>query len=170
MRAWEERESVKFVDSFHLNVPEHYWGFVLFRTVYTADSQARWQEAIAKLKTLTTVLFQHELDKDPSLDSEPCDIVADTFQLILQNDKEHLDGSSEQVVRSRFHTWLRQHEDDEDVPFNTRTSACLMIDEDSLESILASPEATPENFNELIEDDSAWVKVVAEEWSEELSQ
>lgn len=63
----EDRGSVKFIRCFQLLREGNRWGFVVYPTVYTPGSEARWEEAIEKLRALMVIAFKCEQHDDPSL-------------------------------------------------------------------------------------------------------
>ncbi|KAL1858471.1 hypothetical protein Plec18170_002670 [Paecilomyces lecythidis] len=127
------------------------WGFVVYRTVYTPESDTIWPTAITKLEAY---LFR-EIDRDllwqpPSswIWREPINPTANAavkshMQNLYLNDQKQYNGLNIDAVRERFieltRSWAR--EDGSDVSNDgLKWEFCLIIDQDVLQSLVDAPE------------------------------
>lgn len=131
------------------------WGFVVYRTVYTPESDAIWPAAIAKLEAY---LFR-EIDRDlfwqsPSswIWKEPINPTANAavqshMRNLYLSDQEQYDALGIDAVRERFieltQSWDRK--DDHDGSTGLKWEFCLLIDEDVLRSLIDAPEPVAQN-------------------------
>ncbi|KAJ5740097.1 hypothetical protein N7533_012881 [Penicillium manginii] len=127
-----------------LNPP---WGYIIYRTVYTAESDELWPLAMDKLaKIMDDEIdsdFQAEIrrrgleDEEPDGDAER--LVRETHKDVIFSDKQFWDGATIEQVRDHFAEYLRASKD----RGTGRFEGCLFIDERSLKSIVASPDPQP---------------------------
>ncbi|KAG8629087.1 hypothetical protein KVT40_002952 [Elsinoe batatas] len=165
----ENRTSVRFIKEFQLQRGSKRWGYAVYRTVYTPESNARWEEAMDKLRALMLITFRRSQHLDPSLDPEPEHIIEERLDLHVQQDEQTLDGVDETTVRDQFRAWVQEH-DDPELPARFSSVVCLVIDEESLTLILESPEATMENWDLIVGSESVKVKAVDGYWSESIAE
>ncbi|KFY44705.1 hypothetical protein V494_01361 [Pseudogymnoascus sp. VKM F-4513 (FW-928)] len=100
-----------------LNPRDEKWGFTIYRTVYTPDSDAQFRSALDKIKTCYEISLREELRSDisirsyemehggparPLFDPAPCDQVESQYGPLVIEDKEVWDGASIEDVRSHF--------------------------------------------------------------------
>jgi hypothetical protein len=83
------------------------WGFVIFRTVYTEESQPLWDSYIEFLKTSV----EEELEL-----KELSTLLKPLLEWTIIEDRETLDNASKQQVRERFSEWASQCSVERDGP------------------------------------------------------
>ncbi|CAI7583424.1 unnamed protein product [Penicillium pancosmium] len=114
------------------SVPSKFpWGYIIYRTVYTAESDELWPLAMDKLTKIMNYCIDSDLHaeirwKEPE-DEEPD---ADAERLVKETHKD---------VRHHFAEYLRASK----ARGAGRFEGCLFIDERSLKSIVASPDPQP---------------------------
>lgn len=150
------------------------WGFTIFRTVYTPQSDAQFSLFLAKLDAYVKSSIDYELR--PSLfsalstelpfDSSPNEEMKRRYANDVIED-HNLDGASIDEVRSAFTKWLKDNRVDLELPDPyARHRVCIMVDEAVLNSVVAGPEDLYQSY----ELEAVWVKVVEyfspgeEEW------
>jgi hypothetical protein len=147
------------------------WGFTIFRTVYTPESDAQFQSFLGKLNSYVKDYVFRDLNSPPQSSGPPYDpapneeIMRRFVNEIVEDPK--LDGANEDQVRDAFAQWLRDHDVDLEMhALITRHRVCIMVDEGVLNSVAAAPEDPSQPY----ELKSVWVKVVEycdpteEEW------
>ncbi|KAB8222313.1 hypothetical protein BDV33DRAFT_168892 [Aspergillus novoparasiticus] len=148
MRAWRkepwygdhQRLSSDFLYSKGIhNFP---WGYIIYRTVYTAESDKLWPLAMAKLHRF----IKHSIMQDYSLqvdrygdNSRPEQLVQESHKDVIISDKQRWDGAGIEQIRQHFKSYLGKTKLGMDRG-RGRFEACMVIDERSLKSIIASPE------------------------------
>ncbi|KFY59938.1 hypothetical protein V496_05479 [Pseudogymnoascus sp. VKM F-4515 (FW-2607)] len=141
------------------------WGFTIFRTVYTPQSDAQFSLFLAKLDSYVKSSIDYELRPSPFIapsteapfDSSPNEEMKRRHANDVIEDL-NLDGASIDEVRSAFTKWLKDSGVDLELPDPyTRHRVCIMVDEAVLNSVVAGPE-DPNQSHEL---ESVWVRVVA---------
>jgi hypothetical protein len=150
-QAWygEKSDSVTFLKTLHFKFP---WGFVIYRTIYTPESDTMWATVLERLHvfikfSLDFRRLMQEQESGFQIDSIPDDLVYQLFQNDVVEDRESLDGASIKVVRKHFRTW-REQQDSKILSWTMRRKFCLMIDEDALKSLFEAQAPTIENYNQ----------------------
>ncbi|KAM0398469.1 hypothetical protein ACHAO7_004366 [Fusarium culmorum] len=83
------------------------WGFVIFRTVYTEESQRLWESYIEFLKaSVEEYLEAMELST----------LLKPLLEWVFIEDRETLDNATKQHVRESFSEWTSQHSVERDGP------------------------------------------------------
>jgi hypothetical protein len=123
------------------------WGYIIYRTVYTAESDELWPLAMDKLAKIMDDEIDSDLqaeirrkgpeDEEPDGDAER--LVRETHKDVIFSDKQFWDGATIEQVRDHFAEYLRASKD----RGTGRFEGCLFIDERSLKSIVASPDPQP---------------------------
>ncbi|EPE31215.1 hypothetical protein GLAREA_04182 [Glarea lozoyensis ATCC 20868] len=158
-REWERQVCRKLRD---LHQPT--WGFTIFRTVYTPESDAQFPLFLAKLRTYVDNAIDWDLrptpytalSTEPPFDHGPNEEMKRRFVNDVVEDRD-LDGANTDAVRDAFTKWLKGEGVDLDMhQLYARHRVCIMVDE----SVMNSVTAAPEDPNEDYELDSVWVKVV----------
>ncbi|PQE05803.1 50S ribosomal L17 protein [Rutstroemia sp. NJR-2017a BVV2] len=140
-----------------LNLYAETWGFTIFRTVYTPQSDAQFQSFLSKLNSyVKDYVFRDLNSPGPPYDSAPNEELMRRFVNEVVEDPK-LDGADEDQVRDAFAQWLGDHDVDlEEHALITRHRVCIMVDEGVLNSVAAAPEDPTQPYE--LED--VWVKVV----------
>jgi hypothetical protein len=107
------------------------WGYFIYRTTYASDED--WTSGLAKLKRrfdsmVCRIKYEGAAGK----------LIADGFRNVIINDKDTLDSASVETVLVRHRNWVESHGLSR--YSNLRFRCCLMIDEQCLRSIVASPD------------------------------
>lgn len=114
------------------------WGYVIYRTVYTPESDSQWETAIQRLDAYT----RFDFFQTPSPDEERqrvCDAIAAKYHNTIFQDQEAFDAASPDDLREHFLNWLAQ-QGRSTGSYGPNNRMFLMIDEESLQSILNAPE------------------------------
>ncbi|KAK2733492.1 hypothetical protein FQN57_002101 [Myotisia sp. PD_48] len=155
------------------------WGYVIFRTVYTAESDEHWASVLSKLEGYLFRELEHPLWWDyrslapediraypapPQADPAVFEDFRKRLQHQIIDDKATLDGLSIVEVRQKFIDF------ESSIPVVKRMSLksewCLMIDNEVLKSIIAAPEPTrrsPEDMCLARGPGQPFIKVVAKD-------
>ncbi|KAJ5195295.1 uncharacterized protein N7498_008733 [Penicillium cinerascens] len=120
------------------------WGYIIYRTVYTAESDELWPIAIEKLAKVMNysidsglyAIIKHKKPGDPEPDGDAERLVKEAHKDVIFSDKQFWDGASIEQVRQHFSEYLRASKG----LCTGRFEGCLLIDERSLKSIVASPD------------------------------
>lgn len=123
------------------------WGYIVYRTVYTTESDELWPIAMDKLAKVMNHSIDSELhteirykeSEDPEPDANAERLVKETHKDVIFSDKQFWDGASIEQVRQHFSEYLRASRGQG----TGRFEGCLLIDERSLKSIVASPDPQP---------------------------
>ncbi|OBT88058.1 hypothetical protein VE02_03677 [Pseudogymnoascus sp. 03VT05] len=93
------------------------WGFTIYRTVYTSESDNQFLSALEKIKTCFAIALRYELRTNhtiraydislgenprPLINAGPCDQVEDQYDPLVIEDREICDGASIEDVRAHF--------------------------------------------------------------------
>jgi hypothetical protein len=130
------------------SVPSKFpWGYIIYRTVYTAESDELWPLAMDKLAKIRDYSIDSDIhadirekepeDEEPDADAER--LVKETYKDVIFSDKQFWDGASIEQVRHHFAEYLRASKG----RGTGRFEGCLFIDEWSLKSIVATPDPQP---------------------------
>lgn len=93
------------------------WGFTIYRTVYSPESDSQFLSALEKIKTCLAIALRNELRTNrrirayeirnggnprPLINAGPCDQVEDQYDPLVIEDREVWDGASIEDVRAHF--------------------------------------------------------------------
>ncbi|GAM33331.1 hypothetical protein TCE0_004r00154 [Talaromyces pinophilus] len=139
--AWWENTNSEVVEFLHDELPFQWpWGFTIYRTVYTSESDQYWDtvlEAISKIA-------MERLDED-----EPSRIFQEGYRPLVFDDPAQFNEATLDKIRDHF----REVQESDNGNDGVRFRWCLVIDDGALQSILRHPE--PESGQE-----GGWVTVV----------
>ncbi|RMJ21343.1 hypothetical protein PHISP_07783 [Aspergillus sp. HF37] len=128
------------------------WGYVIYRTVYTPESDTHWSAALAKFNRY----IHYEIDAERRHGSEETDLyperlVNDMYRNVVFSDKDRFDGASIEQIREHFNQWKESHEFEAGVTYSgslTRYNVCLIVDEKALSSLVGSVEPGKREFRD----------------------
>ncbi|KAI9370014.1 hypothetical protein BJX61DRAFT_545010 [Aspergillus egyptiacus] len=110
------------------------WGYIIYRTVYTPESDELWPAVMAKF----TGWMHRQIDAECDYTDAriPEKLVHESYKDVVIEDKQQFDGASIDQIRHHFITsnGIEWHN------INARLQACLVIDAPALASFAASPE------------------------------
>ncbi|KAJ5792457.1 uncharacterized protein N7503_008435 [Penicillium pulvis] len=117
------------------------WGFFIYRTVYTAESDRLWPLAIEKLTRVLGECIEGDLkfgrpNRRGADDPRPEQLAQASHKDAVIYDADHWDGASIDLVRDHFAEYLRKTNQVE-CGGEQRLALCLVIDERALKSIIA---------------------------------
>ncbi|CEO59510.1 hypothetical protein PMG11_04184 [Penicillium brasilianum] len=130
------------------SVPSSFpWGYIIYRTVYTAESDELWPIAMNKLARVMNNSIDSDLHaelrykepEDPEPDADAERLVKEAHKNVVFSDKQFWNGASIEQVRRHFSEYLHASKG----RGAGRFEGCLFIDEQSLKSIINSPEPQP---------------------------
>lgn len=133
-RPWwkdDDRTSVNFIGNFKWP-----WGFIIYRTVYTPESDEVWTSCLDKITRYIYWEIDHvDGDRYAGQDPFPETIIKETYKNVILDDQERWDGASWDQISADFNAYLKSLgvQVGDDVP---RLTACLVIDEKCLQSIM----------------------------------
>lgn len=139
------------------------WGFVLYRCTYKSDSD--WEKFMHQyLQPVKT-----SLKKNNGLD------ILDRFRPTVFEDQP-FDGASSFTIRDHFNKWVATaSQQEQGIPAEValatdpgRYQFCLMVDEESLQSVIDRPADMDEDDDE--RDHSAFVILVSGRWNPEMEE
>ncbi|GKT66568.1 hypothetical protein ColTof4_04060 [Colletotrichum tofieldiae] len=165
--------SIAFHDGSH-NYP-YCWGFTIFRTVYTPGSDEAFAKAIDRLAIYAKQYADDDILHKRLPNEEPRDPLPNRelwsrYYNEAVEDPETLANAGVEEVGRRFDAWVSEHFDSgggkRGVP-NSRFRLCLMLDQQSIDSILAMPENPRTGLRDDPHIFDRWVKVVTDEqWAD----
>jgi hypothetical protein len=158
---------------------ESQWGYVIYRTVYTAESDSVWDSVIAKLdayvhKEIESDIWEHAnripnpvLDNpDEELvpfDPQPNQEVIAKYNNIIISNRENFDGTSIDDVANHFMDWV---DDPNNLDrFRVQRQICLLIDEEVLWWLMDAPPQPPLDRNS-----DVYIKVVDGDYNPDASR
>ncbi|KAF3811701.1 hypothetical protein GCG54_00014450 [Colletotrichum gloeosporioides] len=146
------------------------WGFTIFRTAY--DSDEAFTKAVERLNNYAKHWAYHDLarrrGREPKDPLPNQDLSSRYYSDIIED--PGLAGADVEEVGRRFDAWVKEHlnsTDKRDVP-NARFRFCLMLDQQSIDAILAMPEDR-ETVTDSMDPprNQRWMKLVTEEqWAD----
>lgn len=161
-----ERRFVRYqlLEQFNLatrsgNTP-YTWGWTIFRTVYTPESEHIFHSAVAKLNrwlthhVRSTVL--QERGRNRAIPPELSNEIPERMRNDVVENRELLDGADWDTIYETFQRWILGQGVPEDwqlafrcVPGNVRYNSCIVIDAPALDSINQLPDFPPEAPDEI---------------------
>ncbi|KAJ5651744.1 hypothetical protein N7507_009170 [Penicillium longicatenatum] len=108
------------------------WGFIIYRTVYTPQSDKIWSACLEKIEE--SVRYEIDRHGKEYADKTPERILKETLKNVILEDRERWDGASVKQIRADFIAHLESIgcSVGEESP---RSTVCMMIDEACLQSI-----------------------------------
>ncbi|KAK6829071.1 hypothetical protein RU639_003706 [Aspergillus parasiticus] len=123
------------------------WGYIIYRTVYTIESDELWPLAMAKLTRFINDEIEQDLREYPDRygdNPRPERLVQESHRDVVISDKQRWNGAGIEEVRQHFADYLRKTKLGVDGGCG-RFQACMVIDDRSLKSIIACPEPYSED-------------------------
>ncbi|KAL4875748.1 hypothetical protein BJY04DRAFT_152937 [Aspergillus karnatakaensis] len=141
--------------------PEMTWGFVIYRTTYTPQSNLRFPQLINIFNSnIKTAFFEKPaFEPDNYLDHFRADNerLWARYRPVIMDDPK-FNGLSLAEVRSQFESWVGPEDGDLDARPQAQKTACLVVDEEVME-VLA--DAKPYRTGDYpAAHESQWVKAV----------
>jgi hypothetical protein len=135
------------------------WGYTIYRTVYTPESDIQWKAAADAIRANIFATLDWALQHGRRQDKQAHRLLRDGYRSLVFKDKANLEGASIDQVREQFKAFVTS----DPGAFGTRFRWCLVIDEEALQSFIRHPQ--PAEFCELLQPDGiekngAWVTVV----------
>ena len=150
---WRELSSAQQIDAQRRAYGQSLWGLVIYRCTYGDD--AAWSR-------FENIFRQRALDKLARSDDSA---MAECFDITVMNDEVIFGQASADDVRDHFRAWCQRTLTDGkslppmDVPFTPRYQYCVLVDHDSLHSVLNGSSLGQPDFK-----GAAWVNVVDARW------
>lgn len=128
------------------------WGFDVYRTVYTAESETQWIAALEKLHSYVAKSVYHDVDETERRGYAPENpqlnhTVMETYcQDVIQGPE--FDGATDDFIRSHARASYEKRQEEEAYLGlqRPRSIACIVIDEQSLKSIIDGTPPSNEIF------------------------
>lgn len=119
------------------------WGFTIFRTVYTPESDETFPRAVEELNQLARqyvfddLRSRREPGQEP-FDPRPNEELARRFYCDIIQDAASLDGASPDEVGRRFDAWVAEHhlQPPQPVIKMGRFCVCIMLDQQGIDHFL----------------------------------
>ncbi|KAL6399715.1 hypothetical protein AUP68_17122 [Ilyonectria robusta] len=118
------------------------WGYTIFRTVYTPESDETFPKAIESLKLWANRFVMRELEvkrlpNEAPLDPAPNEELARRFYCDIVQDASTLDGAGVEEVGKRFDAWVNEHLQPEAHKRMVmgRYSFCIMLDQQGIDHL-----------------------------------
>ncbi|KFX99345.1 hypothetical protein O988_03907 [Pseudogymnoascus sp. VKM F-3808] len=131
------RETTRFLRD--LRTPK--WGYAIYRTVYTAESDTLFPLALAKLDGYVHCEIDWDLYDDPTYDPAPNRDIRERYENVILEDRERYDGASMNSIREYFKQWVE--EQGKDVGDSPRFQICLVFDEVAVRALSDAPDPLP---------------------------
>jgi hypothetical protein len=155
------RESDRPSRNFLRHIGGRNWGFAIYRTVYTPESEALWPLVLAKLEAYIHTSVWADVDGDKPdtqsgekpLDSEPNRQVSLRLKCCIISDPQKFDGVSFSDIGRHFVNVFRNTKMAE-TPGTSR-SVCLVIDRDVFCWLRDAPIPVSQT-----DDPDLWIKIV----------
>jgi hypothetical protein len=124
------------------------WGYVIYRTTYTPESDSLWPRAINTINTYVAH-FTLETLTEQNKESLYEEMISRLENIPIQDPA--LDGATYEDLRLHFATWLRTQDrrgepGDRDLPL-ARSRTFLVIDQAALEKIANAPNPTDDGVD-----------------------
>ncbi|KAJ5323141.1 hypothetical protein N7452_011430 [Penicillium brevicompactum] len=130
------------------------WGFVIYRTTYSTESDTLFPDAIRFIEGCIKEEFFEETKQFST--NEPNEIWAKHRSTIVQ-DPAQFDGASLETIRAHFEAWV----DAQDMRDSwTKWRMCMIIDEESLQTLKGAPIETLEDGSLDADKELRYVKVL----------
>ncbi|KAI8255601.1 hypothetical protein K4K53_007902 [Colletotrichum sp. SAR 10_77] len=146
------------------------WGFTIFRTAYESDE--KFTKAVERLNNYAKHWAYHDLarsrGREPKDPLPNQDLSSRYYSDVIED--PGLAGADVEEVGRRFDDWVKEHlnsTDKRDVP-NARFEFCLMLDQQSIDAILAMPEDRETVTADMDPPrNQRWIKLVTgEQWAD----
>lgn len=111
------------------------WGFMIYRTVYTPESDRHWLSAVEAIQKNLFRSINFSLEHLRNQHEKPYRLLREGYRSIVVDDKDRFDGATKDQVRQHFKEWV----DKENGFFGVRFRFCLLVDEEALQSIIRTP-------------------------------
>jgi hypothetical protein len=115
------------------------WGYVIYRTTYSAESDTLFPDAIRYIEACIKQAFFQENKEDPT--NEPNEIWAKHRSTIVQ-DPAQFNGASLEAIRAHFEAWVNAQGMRDNW---TKWRMCMIIDEESLQTLKGTSVEALEN-------------------------
>ncbi|KAJ5127412.1 hypothetical protein N7448_008191 [Penicillium atrosanguineum] len=123
------------------------WGYVIYRTTYTTESDTAFPHAIRYIEACLKGEFFTEVTQQPRYrNNDVPAYVWSKYQSTIIEDPTQFDGASLEMVRAHFEAWVNGQGKRDN--FN-KYRVCLIIDEESLQTLKDAPVENAENDDEL---------------------
>ncbi|KAJ5333626.1 hypothetical protein MYU51_011499 [Penicillium brevicompactum] len=134
--SWFENVPSRSRHRFLFDCPSNLpWGFIIYRTVYTTESEELWPIALERIaqRLKRGISSQVRVNSNESYLKQ---LIEESHKDVIISDPNRWNNASIQQVRSHFIEYLRKIKAEELVG-QSRFASCLVIDEKSLKSIIA---------------------------------
>ncbi|KAH6640323.1 hypothetical protein F5144DRAFT_483533, partial [Chaetomium tenue] len=148
------------------------WGYTIFRTIYTPGSDEAFARAIERLAVYAKTYVNDDIALKRRPNQQPRDPLPNQelwsryYNEVIEDEHTLANATVEDVGR-RFDTWISEHLNLDALPrrrtSNARFYYCLMLDQESVDNILTSPEEPFRFLPSDIQHQPGWVKVVTAE-------
>jgi hypothetical protein len=138
-----DRMTTKFLRQ--LTTPK--WGFAIYRTVYTPESDELFPKALAKLDAYVHIEIMADLYRDslkehssskPSFDPKPNQQIAERYENVILEDKAKYEGASMDQIREYFKQWVKDQGGH--IGQTPKFHICLVIDEVAMRALVDASE------------------------------
>lgn len=142
------------------------WGYTIFRTDYDPGSDEAFTKAVERLVVYAKRWAQvNKYEPEPNQIGRhhPHEELWGRYYSEVIQDEQTLANATASQVGERFDTWIRQQHRpavSNGPPTDSRFLFCLMLDEDSIDNILALSEDPRRQRPFPADEDDGWVKVV----------
>lgn len=126
------------------------WGYTIFRTVYTPESDETFPKAIECLEFWANHFVMRELEvkrrfNEAPLDPAPNEELARRFYCDIVQDAATLDGADVNEVGKRFDAWVNEHLQPgaQKRMVMGRYSFCIMLDQQGIDHLLQMRDNPP---------------------------
>ncbi|CAG8921027.1 unnamed protein product [Penicillium salamii] len=131
------------------------WGFVIYRTTYSVESDILFPDAIRFIEGCIKREFFAETKGYPA--NQDIEVWAKHRSTIVQ-DPAQFDGASLETIRAHFEAWVEAEGMRDDW---TKWRMCMIIDEESLQTLKGAPvEAVEDGTLDCPDDEVRYVKVL----------
>lgn len=119
------------------------WGYVIYRTTYNTESDSAFPHAIKYIEACLKAEFFTEVTQQPRYrNNDVPAYVWSKYQSTIIEDPTQFDGASLEMVRAHFEAWVDSQGKRDN--FN-KYRVCLIIDEESLQTLKDAPVEDAEN-------------------------
>jgi hypothetical protein len=132
------------------------WGWIIFRTVYTQESDLLWPQVLEKLKLAA---FKDYDNENEDVREEVRNQAKELYSVTVMEDEDLFNNAPINTHRKHFLNWL-----DNNSPTgcgtlvgeNTKLKCFMVIDEECHTSVVSSPDPLPDALDTDAEEEEKW--------------
>lgn len=122
------------------------WGWVIYRTVYSPQSDQHWEQVLRRLDELIRFDFD---DFNFAGDPGDCAVAWDKYRNVIFQDRERFQGASLESLKQHFGEWAPTNQTyHSNHSYSATWRAFLVIDDAAVNTILSLPTASAKELRQ----------------------